>query len=159
VLLIVVTVGIGALVVGIIRGYVTENKQVIEKTATDVQCSVQVQIVVPTYKDAYMICNKTDAPNSTVNFTLENTGSMAIDDLQVKIFGSNGMVDVNSVMPTGLAPGKVNASLSVTYNTVTIGTLEEVRIIPTKKVTAQTNQIFCNEAALKFATTDISSCP
>jgi FlaG/FlaF family flagellin (archaellin) len=152
VLMIVVVVGIGAVVTGIVRNYVMENKQTIEKTATDVQCSTQVQINVPTYNDAYRICND----SSAVHFTLENTGSMAIDNLQVKVFGSTGMVDVNNVMPTGLAPGQVNTSLSAAYTG--IGTLEEVRIIPMKKVTASANQIYCNEAALKFALTDISNC-
>jgi FlaG/FlaF family flagellin (archaellin) len=154
VLMIVVVVGIGAVVTGIVRNYVMENKQTIEKTATDVQCSTQVQINVPTYNDAYRICNK----SNMVNFTLENTGSMAIDNLQVKVFGSTGMVDVNNVMPTGLAPGQANTTLNATYG-AGIGTLEEVRIIPMKKVTASANQIYCNEAALKFASTDIPSCP
>ena len=154
VLMIVVVVGLGAIITGIVRNYVSDNRQVIEKTATDVECSTQVQITVPTYNDAFRICNAT---GYRINFTLENTGSMAVDDLQVKVFGTAGFKDVNGVMPSGLAPGQVNMSLSAQYD-ASVGALQEVHIIPVKKQTASTNRIYCSEAALKFAVTDLSTC-
>jgi hypothetical protein len=135
-----------------VRNYVSDNRQVIEKTATDVECSTQVQISVPTYNDAFRICW---SGGNQINFTLENTGSMAIDDLQVKVFGDAGFQDFDDLMPSGLAPGQVNTTMNVTYSGV--GILEEVHIIPKKKVTASSNKIYCNEAALKFARTDLST--
>jgi len=152
--MIVVVVGLGAIITGIVRNYVSDNRQVIEKTATDVECSTQVQISVPTYNDAFRICNQ----SNSINFTLENTGSMLVDDIQVKVFGTAGFKDVNDVMPSGLAPGQVNMSLSAQYD-ASVGALQEVHIIPVKKVTASTNRIYCNEAALKFSSSDISPCP
>jgi len=152
VLLIVVTVGIGAVVVGIIRGYVTENKEVITKTATDVQCSTNVQIIVPTYNDAFRICNS----STNINFTLENTGSLAVDELQVKVFGEDGISVSDGIMTEGLAPGQTKTAIVVNYSGT--GALQQVIIVPKKKVAADTNRIYCNEAALKFSSSDISSC-
>ncbi|MBN1544417.1 hypothetical protein JW898_03055, partial [Candidatus Woesearchaeota archaeon] len=85
VLLIVVVVGIGAVVTGIVRNYVTENKQTITEKASDMKCGVEVMINVPVVADEFRICNDTVAGNIT--FTLENSGSATIDELQVKFFG------------------------------------------------------------------------
>jgi flagellin-like protein len=155
VLLIVVTVGIGAVVTGIIRSQVTSDKQTIEKTSTDVDCSTQVQINVPVYNDQFRICY-TAENTGTVNFTLENIGSMEIDDLQVKVYGETGFTDADNVLPTGLAPGQTNISVLASYTAV--GTLQEIHIVPKKKVTAAANKIYCGEAALKFAKTDLNTC-
>jgi len=148
VLLIVVVVGIGAVVTGIVRNYVSENKQVIEKTSTDTDCSTQVEIEVPTINDDFMICLGTN----TVNFTIENTGSMFVDEFQVKVFGDTGFDDVDGVLPDGLAPGQVNTSVVVSH--AAVGNVQEVLIVPKKKVTGSSNKIFCSEAQLRFAGID-----
>jgi flagellin-like protein len=154
VLLIVVTVGIGAVMTGIVRSQVTSDKQTIEKTSTDVDCSTQVQINVPVYNDQFRICYTA----STVNFTLENTGSIEIDDLQVKVYGDAGFDDVDSVLPGGLAQGQTNISVNASYSGV--GSIQEVHLVPKKKVTAAANKIYCGEAALKFSLLDMHTpCP
>jgi len=152
VLLIVVTVGIGAVVTGIVRSQVTSDKQTIEKTSTDVDCSTLVQINVPVYNDQFRICNS----STTINFTLENTGSIDIDDLQVKVYGDAGFDDIDNVLPSGLAPGQTNISVNASYSGV--GTIAEVHLIPKKKVSAAANKIYCGEAALKFSATDLHDC-
>ncbi|MBW2964452.1 type IV pilin [Candidatus Woesearchaeota archaeon] len=153
VLLIVVVVGIGAVVTGIVRNQIQENKQTITKTSTDVDCSTNIQMNVPTYADDFMICLGSDY----VNFTLENTGTDPIDNLQLKVFGDSGFADNDSgVLSTPLAVGQTLSNFVVYYDTADVGPVQEVYIVPKKKVTGQTNQIFCNEAKLRFV--DISNC-
>ncbi|MBW2966861.1 hypothetical protein KY362_00075 [Candidatus Woesearchaeota archaeon] len=152
VLLMVVVVGIGAVVTGIVRNQVTSDKQVIERTTTDIDCSTQVEIVVPTVNDDFLICVGSDY----VNFTVENSGSIQVDDLQVKIFGADGFTSNDSVMANGLEVGQVYINDSIGFASAETGAIEEVHLIPRKKVTGESNKIFCSEAMLRFA--DVSTC-
>ena len=47
VLLIVVVVGVGAVVTGIVRNYVTSGKQTIQSKAGDIKCGAEIDISVP----------------------------------------------------------------------------------------------------------------
>jgi len=151
VLLIVVVVGIGAVVTGIVRNQITTDKQTIERTSTDIECSTLFQIEVPTYNDDFMICKG----SNYVNFTIENTGSEFIDEFQLKVFGDSGFAQNDSIITIGLDPGQVNANY-VAYYAPAVGAVQEVLIIPKKKVTGETNKLFCTEAQLRFA--DIEDC-
>ncbi|MFC1741945.1 hypothetical protein ACFL3V_05395 [Nanoarchaeota archaeon] len=145
VLLIVIVVGIGAVVTGIVRTKVTEDMQKMDKLATDVECSTLVQFNVPDYNSEYMICYGADY----VNVTLENMGTVNIEEFQMKFFGSDSFATNDSFLTGGLGKGQI-ASQEIVYYSGSIGTLQEVYIIPKKKVTGTNNRIFCHEAQLKF---------
>jgi hypothetical protein len=152
VLLIVVVVGIGAVVTGIVRSQVTADKQTIEKKSVDIDCSTLVEIDVPTLNDDFMICTGT----GYVNFTLENSGTILVDEIQIKVFGDAGFADNDSLLTTGLEPGAVESQFIAAFNIADVGNVEEVFIIPKKKVVGGNSRIFCSEAQLRF--TDISPC-
>ena len=162
VLLIVVVVGIGAVVTGIVRNYVTENKQTITEKASDMKCGVQVAVNVPTVHDVLRICKNTSASPNYVKFTLENTGSATIDDMQVKFFGANGFVSSDSVLVAGayavngMTAGQTIGNFSITYANATTGTLQQVKIVPRVKVVGRSDKAYCTDAALTFQ--DISDC-
>lgn len=153
VLLMVVVVGIGAVVTGIVRSQVTTDKQTIERKSTDVECSTQIVISVPTYNDDFRLC--VDETNRYVNFTVENTGSMTVDEFQIKVFGATGFAENDSIIPSGLAPGQAESNYAAYYDT-DVGNVEQVLIVPKKKVTGESSKIFCSEAQLRFV--DISDC-
>ena len=157
VLLIVVVVGIGAVVTGIVRNYVTENKQTITEKASDMKCGVEVALNVPQVGDELRICNTT-GPNIT--FTIENSGSATIDELQVKFFGTGGFQANDTVFEThGLAGFDAGDTrqLSMTYNTASIGSLQQVKIVPRVKVVGRSDKAYCTDAALTF--TEFNQCP
>ncbi|MBW2972319.1 hypothetical protein KY359_04755 [Candidatus Woesearchaeota archaeon] len=165
VLLIVVVVGIGAVVTGIVRNYVTENKQTITEKASDMKCGVEVAVNVPTVGDELRICNGTAAGyGGSVNFTLENSGSATIDELQVKFFGTNGFDSIDEMSGAGVvAPGtwgsgmEAGATLSFNASYPTgIGVLQQVKIIPRVKVVGRSDKAYCTDAALTF--TDFVTC-
>lgn len=158
VLLIVVVVGIGAVVTGIVRNYVTENKQIITEKASDMKCGVEVSLTVPTVADELRICH--DGVD-TVNFTVENSGSATVDDLQVKFFGTGGfdandtvITDVTLADPDGSFDAGNTEVFSVDYSG--IGTLQQVKIVPRVKVVGRSDKAFCTDAALTF--TDFVTC-
>ncbi len=155
VLLIVVVVGIGAVVTGIVRNYVTENKQTITEKASDMKCGVEVSINVPTVADELRICNH----SSKMEFTVENSGSAAIDDMQVKIFGTGGF-DANDTAwidekQGSFEPGDTQ-TLNTTFDSTKVGTIQQVKIVPRVKVVGRTEKAYCTDAALTF--TDFPSC-
>ncbi len=157
VLLIVVVVGIGAVVTGIVRNYVTENKQIITEKASDMKCGIEVALTVPTVQDQLRICH--NASNQTVIFTLENTGSSTIDELQVKFFGTSGFEAYDTVLANNsMSEFTVGATkqFSVVYTTGTVGTLQQVRLVPRVKVVGRSEKAFCTDAALTY--TDFPTC-
>jgi hypothetical protein len=81
---------------------------------------------------------------------------MVVDEFQIKVFGDAGFADNDSIMTSGLGIGQVNSSYIAQFDNTSVGTVEEVHIIPKKKVTGTSNRIHCHEAKLKF--TNVESC-
>jgi len=155
VLLIVVVVGIGAVVTGIVRNYVTENKQTITEKASDMKCGVEVSINVPEVADELRICNYT----SKIQFTVENSGSAAIDDMQVKVFGTSGFAANDTAWTQeksgSFEPGDTQ-TMNTTFDSAAVGTIQQIKIVPRVKVVGRTDKAYCTDAALTF--TDFPSC-
>jgi FlaG/FlaF family flagellin (archaellin) len=155
VLLIVVVVGIGAVVTGIVRNYVTENKQVITEKASDMKCGIEVSINIPTVADELRICNTSIGGDPAIQFTLENSGSATIDDMQVKFFGTSGF-EANDTVITDYAytfDAGNTESFNVTYS---VAGLQQVKLVPRVKVVGRSDKAYCTDAALSFE--DISQC-
>ncbi len=153
VLLIVVVVGIGAVVTGIVRNYVTENKQTITEKASDMKCGVEVSLNVPTVADTLLICN--DTANMLINVTLENTGSADIDDIQLKVFGTSGFAANDTAWTTdstvtGTFESGDTKKLSM-YWDGTVGELQQIKIVPRVKVVGRSDKAYCTDAALTFS--------
>jgi FlaG/FlaF family flagellin (archaellin) len=159
VLLIVVVVGIGAVVTGIVRNYVTENKQTITEKASDMKCGVEVDITIPVVGDELRICH--DSGTYTINFTLENSGSATIDDMQVKYFGTSSF-DANDTVgtdTTDFGSDGMDAGETIAFTTVYdsgIGTLQQVKLVPRVKVVGRADKAYCTDAALSF--TEFATC-
>lgn len=170
VLLIVVVVGIGAVVTGIVRNYITENKQTITEKTSDMKCGTEMQMEVPVVADAMRICKNTSyaASAHAVKFTLQNTGSATIDDMQLKVFGASGFVandtaitessgttSAGNSIASGLVVGDTY-EFTVPYANATVGTLQEIKIIPRVKVVGRTEKAYCTDSGLTFA--DLAEC-
>lgn len=155
VLLIVVVVGIGAVVTGIVRNYVTENKQTITEKASDMKCGVQVAVNVPTVADTLRIC-RNDA-NTSIKFTLENSGSATIDQLQAKFFTDTGFASVDAVLNTTLQSNyKSGSTYTFNVSNAATGNLQQVKVVPRVKVVGRSDYAYCTDAALTFS--DIAVC-
>ena len=157
VLLIVVVVGIGAVITGIVRNYVTEGKQTITEKSSDMKCGTEIMIEVPVVASEMKICKNQTA--ETITFILQNTGSAMIDDLQVKVFGTNGFDAVDTVITdtgaAGLAVGNTS-SYTVSYDALSVGDILEVKLVPRIKVVGRTEKAYCTDSGLTFA--DLGDC-
>ena len=157
VLLIVVVVGVGAVVTGIVRNYVTSGKQTIQSKSGDIKCGAEVDISVPTVADEIRICY--DDTNDLLNFTLDNTGSTAIDALQIKWFTASAVVNNVSVTAVGAPSTTVDSGATVLYSVApgtditAIGDIVEVQIVPRIKVVGRADLAYCVDSALKYTPT------
>ncbi len=150
VLLIVVVVGVGAVVTGIVRNYVTSGQQTIQSKQGDIKCGSEVSISVPTVADKIRICK--DAAG--VQYTLDNTGSTKIDDVQIKFFSETGVGLVNSTAAGGIGVGGT-AAYTVAYPAgITQANLVEMQIVPRVQVVGRADLAFCVDSALKFSPQD-----
>lgn len=147
VLLIVVVVGVGAVVTGIVRNYVTTGKQTIQSKSGDIKCGAEIDVSVPTVADQIRICKN----DHNITFTLDNTGSTKVDDLQMKIFSADKVWANNSIDSNGLDVGATE-SYVVDYSDSGISETDivEVQIIPRVKVVGRSDFAYCTDSALKF---------
>jgi len=155
VLLIVVVVGIGAVVTGIVRNYVTENKQTIIEKASDMKCGIEVAVTVPTVADELRICRAVD--NTSILFTLDNAGSATIDQMQVKFFTDAGFTS-NDVVLNSTLQSNFKSGQTYIFNVSNAGggDIQQVKIVPRVKVVGRSEYAYCTDAALTF--TDIDLC-
>lgn len=151
VLLIVVVVGVGAVVTGIVRNYVTSGKQTIQSKSGDIKCGAEVDISVPTVANEIRVCVDETPTPKTLNFTLDNTGSALIDDLQLKTFYSGTVGSNDSIDPTGISIGGTETfSIDLPSGVTDADDIEEVQIVPRIEVVGRSDLAYCVDSALKF---------
>lgn len=147
VLLIAFAVALGAVVMNWGRGYVDETTAFAsEKTAKEIRCSMDIGLKFIEFNDVKQVClnNGTGDPDaSSINFTIQNSGTVAIEGVKIQAIGNSSIVDqdINISMPiAGILKGFINYSL--TGN----GSLKQVRIIPMIKVEGV--KMFCAQNVL-----------
>ena len=144
VLLIVVVVGIGAVITGIVRSTVAEHQETIQSKSDEMACARDVVISVLKVDGAPQICNG----SNYVYAILENTGSVAVDDFQLKVFGTTGFHTNDSVNDTmNFVSG---SSLEFIGGFADVGTIEQVKLVPKLKKSGQSGYHYCSEVALTY---------
>lgn len=145
VVLLVVVVGVGAVVTGMIRGYITESKQKTDESAALTSCSTELDIDTVIINEDIQVCK-----NSThIEFMIENRAG-EIDDFQVSIYSSDNIVQNTSVLSSSesLAQGETKL-FSATYSGMSASDIVEVHLIP-KLRSPQGTMLVCNDVALKI---------
>ncbi|MBW2996937.1 hypothetical protein KY349_01200 [Candidatus Woesearchaeota archaeon] len=151
VLLIVVVVGIGAVVVGMTRGMVSDNQDTISQTDDRMSCSRDVVIQILKLDRDPQICKG----SNYINVVIENIGTVDIEDFQLLTYGTTGVYNNESIGAGTLSKGGA-LELNATYDTAQVGTLQQAKFIPKLKKSGATGYHFCSEVALKYE--DINDC-
>jgi flagellin-like protein len=144
VILLVVTVGIGAVVTSMVRNYAQENKNTIDTKGAESACSRDVLVEIVTIDQVTQVCKGT----GYIDFILENRGAN-IDDFKLMVFGATGFATNDSLNNGTFAKGS-SKEINFTYNPAGIGTIQEIKLVPKLKVPAKTSYFYCSEAALSF---------
>lgn len=137
VLLIAFTVALGAVVMNWGRTYVEETAEFSrQKSTTEIKCSTDVKLDFIKIKDTEMVCFN-ETTTGVLNFTIENSGTAEIFNLQVNIIGDLNIniteinLENNSIKRAQIYRGSVSYPISGTDD---VGTIQQVRIIPSTKI-------------------------
>jgi len=147
-LLLVVVVGVGAVVTGIVRGYVTDSKQKTEKTSGLVKCATKINFAFTKIDNTLQVCSD----STHVGFMLENKASK-IDDFLVKIFTADDVFVNDSIMEDSdtLGVGETEY-FSVPYSGISQSDIVEIHVVPKiKGPDGVPNR--CTDVALKVTPT------
>jgi FlaG/FlaF family flagellin (archaellin) len=141
VLLIVVTIGIGAVVVGMMRGYVTDSKAQMSSKSDEMACSRDVSLQITEIDKEPQVCKGTNY----FDIVLENSGT-AIDDFQLVVLGESGIYRNESTGHTMANGG--TSELNITFSSTGIGTILQFKLVPKLKKSGSPGYFFCNEVAI-----------
>jgi flagellin-like protein len=149
VLLIVITVTIGAVVMAIIRTYVTEGEKQVTVGKESIKCGRDVGMELVIVNGNYQICNGTaeDTDLAALNFMVENTGSMDILDAQVRIVGSKSIFQNDSVLNGTLRMGATQL-VNMSYDPEGVGEFRQVKIVPRINLPGITEHAFCSDVGI-----------
>ena len=146
VLLLVVTVGIGAVVTGIVRGFVTENKATMESRAELVSCSTNVVIEILKIDLVPQVCNG----SNYVDIILENTGAADIDDFQMVVLGDAGIYTNDSISINNPFTKGESQEFNGTFIASQVGGIEQVKFVPKLKKSGSAGYNYCTDVAVKY---------
>lgn len=141
VLLIVVTVGIGAVVVGMIRGYVTDSKTQMQGKVDEMACTRDVSLEITEIDGEPQVCNG----SNYFDVMIENSGT-AIDDFQLVVLGDTGIYR-NETTGYSIATGST-AELNISFSSTGLGTILQFKLVPKLKKPDAAGYFFCTDVAL-----------
>jgi len=145
VLLIVVVVGIGAVVTGIVRDMISQNKATVEGKSGEMSCSRDVVLSVLKIDGEPQICNG----SNYVYAIIENKG-VQIDDFQLVVAGDSGIVRNESIHSgPAITPG-ATVELNGTFDSGIVGSVIQVKFVPKLKKKGQSGYNFCSDVALTY---------
>ncbi|MFO8016912.1 MAG: archaellin/type IV pilin N-terminal domain-containing protein [Candidatus Woesearchaeota archaeon] len=150
VLLIAFAVALGAVVMNWGRGYVDETTSFAKKKSdTEISCSMDIGMKFIKFNDKKDIC--IDNGTDTINFTLQNTGTVPVVGVKIQAIGNSSVVEQNineSIPIAGIHKGYIDYSLSGN------GSLRQTRFTPMIKV--EGSKMLCAQNAL--IEEDVSIC-
>ena len=116
-------------------------------------CGVSGKLEIAEIGGEYKICFAEMGKESYVDFTIHNGASADINDLQVTIYGSNDVFNMDSILKEVMKRGE-GRRIKIKYDNTVYGNIEKFVIIP--KVEHDGSIVLCDEAKLELE--EIGSC-
>ncbi|HII71315.1 TPA: hypothetical protein HA265_01005 [Candidatus Woesearchaeota archaeon] len=149
VLLVVVTVSIGAAVFSLIQNYMAEGKQDIKEGQEEIRCGRDVGIELFIVNNTY-ICNATDPDDDEVaifHMIISNTGTRDVDQAQLRVFFEGKVFQNSSILNDTLEMGESQV-VNVTYSLDTYGgEFRSAQVIPRISIPGVQDYAFCTDNA------------
>jgi flagellin-like protein len=150
VLLVVIVVTLGAAVMTLVKNYLTEGEKQVTVGKESIKCGRDVSIGLVLVDGNYQICNgthHTDANLASLNFYIENTGTIDVLDAQVRIVGSSGIFQNDSVLNDTLRTGHT-VLVNMSYDPSSVGGFRQVRIVPRINLPGIIEHAFCSDSGI-----------
>jgi flagellin-like protein len=156
VLLVMITVSIGAAVMVVIQNVAQEGIKSTEEQGELVKCGTDVSVQVLPVASSYRICVRpSDDTDEIGNITLflENTGLRDVVSWRITVIGSDGVYDSSS-QGTSLAKGAIQGMRFLFNGTGTgVENISQVRLAP--QISGGSGAITCIEPNLEWDNTEI----
>ena len=156
VLLVVITIAIGATTMAFIRGLADQNLDSAREKAAQISCGTDVRLEVLTIGDTYKICK--DTTLNSLNVTLKNVGSKTIKRLKLTVLGNDTAIGYTT-NETGLISFEKNtiSRQTINYDDTDVGTPLEYQLEPI--IQGQPGQdVYCTDSPLVWTASDIADC-
>ena len=151
VLLIAFAVALGAVVMNWGRGYVEDTAEFASKTSSrEVQCSTEIDLEIIKIGGKKQVC--VDNGTNTVNFTIQNSGSVEVKGIRIQAIGNTSSIAslvMNESFETAV-PKRKYMNYSYTGN----GSVSQVRFTPLIEVDEA--KVWCAQNVLKVE--DVTIC-
>ncbi|MFC1741944.1 hypothetical protein ACFL3V_05390 [Nanoarchaeota archaeon] len=151
VLLVVIVVSIGAAVMALVRTYLTEGEEQVTIGKEAIKCGRDVSIGWVMVQDNYQVCNGTnadDADLASLNMMIENTGTIKIRDIQVRIVGTKGVFQNNSVLDDETFNTGAAVIINMSYDPDVVGSFRQVKAVPRINLPGVTEHAYCSDAGI-----------
>jgi hypothetical protein len=131
----------------------SEGEQQVTVGKEAIKCGRDVGLSLALVDDNYMICNGTNADDDTLaslNFYIENTGTIDVLDAQVRIVGSKGIVQNDSVLNATLKTGGT-VVVNMSYDPENTGEFRQVKIVPRINLPGITEHAYCSDSGVTIS--------
>ncbi|MBR9690847.1 hypothetical protein GOV08_04130 [Candidatus Woesearchaeota archaeon] len=161
VLLVVITIAIGATTMAFIRSLTDTNLETAQEKATRIACGADLDIDIPVIQNSYKICYNDSASQGEVVALLHNVGTVNIKDFQFTVILKNGSIYQNSsVDNTGLAKNAYKEFTFYPAGTVTDPTndVDQYIIEPVIQGAPGKGDTICSDVAITRDISEIDTC-
>ncbi|MBR9675743.1 hypothetical protein GOV05_01910 [Candidatus Woesearchaeota archaeon] len=160
VLLVVITIAIGATTMAFIRSLSDQNLATAEEKSTRIRCGTDISLDVLAIGNAYKICKFDDPPNGGyIELTLQNIGSTTIKGFRLIVLG-NG-TDEFTTSENKTMNFQVNElkkiNMSYTDPGGNLGDAQEYKLEPIIQGTPG-QDVYCSDSALSYLSEALYDC-
>lgn len=154
VLLVVITIAIGATTMAFIRSLADENLQKAALHNTKISCGSDVRLEIPLVDNSYNICY--NSTNSDIKVTLHNVGSKKIKGFDFTIIRTNGTV--NTVTVSNSINNSEWKKIDFTGHNVSASTVSQWIIEPKIEGNPTGGDTICTDASIKRTRNEMDIC-
>lgn len=156
VLLVVITIAIGATTMAFLRSLTDSNLEKTKEQTSKISCGSDINLVIATVRDELKICYY---ETGEINLMLQNRGVREVTGFIMTTIKTDGTIDTNNTISVSIAKdawmGSTNFSMSSPVTTATTEVLQW-RIEP--KLSGPGGTIVCSDAVIAKDIEDISLC-
>lgn len=156
VLLVVITIAIGATTMAFIRGLSDQNLASAQEKSAKIKCGTDVKVEVLSISSDYKICDTFES----LNVTLKNTGSIDIKYFELTVLGDGTdgyMVNNSNTSASKFEKNSISKFNIAFTNNSALGTPAEYVLSPV--IQGEPGQdIICSDSPIKWDADDVSSC-
>jgi len=147
VLLVVITVSIGAAVFALVQNYMGSGKKTISEKNEELRCGRDVGISMELFNNTY-ICNASSdkSGKASFNMILNNQGSRVINQVQLRVIGTKSVFTNNSILNQSMPLG-ASWVINVTYNPEELGDFRSAQVIPRITIPGVDDYAYCTDNA------------